>query len=196
MPNLGPRSAAMLAKAGILTPAELDALGAVQAYLRVQACGEGVSYNLLYAIHGALTGRRWNRLPPDEKLDLVRELEFAGELTGAEDTGKQIRRHPDYEKFYAVVKRIPRGRVATYGQVAELAGLPGRARQVGYALHKTPEARELPWQRVLNAQGRVSLTGKGGTEQQRLLEAEGVVFAEKGRLSLKRYRWSPKGRRP
>lgn len=196
MPNLGPRSAHMLAKAGIQTPAELEALGAVQAYLRVQACGVGASYNLLYAIHGALTGRRWNRLPRKEKLDLVRECEFAGELTGAPDESRRVKRHPDYEKIYAVVKRIPKGRVATYGQVAELAGLPGRARQVGYALHKTPGARRLPWQRVLNAQGRVSLPGKGGSEQQRLLEAEGVEFVERGRLSLPRYRWNPGGRRP
>jgi methylated-DNA-protein-cysteine methyltransferase-like protein len=97
-----------------------------------------------------------------------------------------------YERIYAVVRRIPRGRVATYGDVAALAGLPGHARQVGYALHALPEHRSVPWHRVVNARGGIS-TGRGiagGELPQRFrLEAEGVRFDAKGRIPLDRYRW-------
>ncbi len=98
-----------------------------------------------------------------------------------------------YERIYAVVRRIPRGRVATYGQVAGLAGLAGHARQVGYALSALPEAHRVPWHRVINAQGRVSARSERGCdgEQRGLLEAEGVRFDESGRVSLRRYRWQP-----
>ena len=82
------------------------------------------------------------------------------------------------------------GRVATYGQVAELAGFPGRARQVGFALAALPEELDLPWHRVVNARGRVSPRRQGGSHrlQQLLLEEEGVLF-EEGRIDLKRFRW-------
>jgi methylated-DNA-protein-cysteine methyltransferase related protein len=192
LPNLGPRSSAMLAKAGIRRRAELEELGAVQAYLRVRAAGGKPGYNLLYALHGALTGRHWNRLPSGEKLDLVRETEFAEELLGAGPSREDARRHPNYESIYAIVKRIPRGRVATYGQVATLAGLPGHARQVGYALNKLPAGRNLPWHRVLNARGQVSRRRQGESDQQERLEAEGILFDQEGRLSLKRYQWRPR----
>lgn len=98
-----------------------------------------------------------------------------------------------YARIYAVVRRIPRGRVATYGQVAELAGLSGHARQVGYALHALPSGSTVPWQRVLNAQGSCSLRSVPGAElTQRLrLEAEGVRFDARGRVSLARFRWRP-----
>ncbi len=99
-----------------------------------------------------------------------------------------------YERIYAVVKRIPRGRVATYGQVAALAGLPGHARQVGYALHATPDDQRLPWQRVINARGEVSPRREPMFEgiQRRLLEDEGVTFGARGRVDLKRYQWRPR----
>jgi len=102
--------------------------------------------------------------------------------------------HSRWEKIYAVVVRIPRGRVATYGQVAKLAGLPGHARQVGYALHAVDEERSLPWQRVINAKGEVSLRSEVGYEhiQRQLLEREGVCFDERGRVDLDRYRWRPR----
>lgn len=100
-----------------------------------------------------------------------------------------------YVRIYGVVRRIPRGRVATYGQVAELAGLPGHARQVGYALHALPEASAVPWHRVINAAGAVSLRRLPGVEltQRQLLEREGVRFDGRGRVALARVRW--KGRR-
>ena len=104
-----------------------------------------------------------------------------------------------WARIYAVVRRIPRGRVATYGQVAELAGLPRQARLVGYALSGLADGSPLPWHRVVNAQGRVSARseGAGGTLLQRvMLEAEGVTFGPGGRLALDRYRWEPRGAAP
>ncbi len=96
-----------------------------------------------------------------------------------------------YERIYEVVRRIPRGRVATYGQVAELAGLEGHARQAGYALHALPPKSNVPWHRVINARGEISLRrGSDAGELQRLLlEAEGVELDRHGRIDLKRYRW-------
>jgi methylated-DNA-protein-cysteine methyltransferase-like protein len=96
-----------------------------------------------------------------------------------------------YQRIYAVVRKIPRGRVATYGQVAELAGLPRAARQVGYALHALDDESSVPWQRVINARGEVSLRGSWGADQiqRQLLEAEGLDFDERGRIDLKRFRW-------
>jgi len=102
-----------------------------------------------------------------------------------------------YARIYRVVSRIPRGRVATYGQVAELAGLPGCARQVGYALHALRDSeQDVPWQRVVNARGEISLRVERGIEpiQQQLLEAEGLEFDVRGRLDLSRVRWRPRAR--
>ena len=103
-----------------------------------------------------------------------------------------------WEPIYEVVRRIPVGRVATYGQVAALAGRAGHARQVGYALAALPSGFDVPWQRVINARGEVSLrspdTGPSGARegyQRHLLEEEGVVFTLSGRVDLERYRWRP-----
>lgn len=102
-----------------------------------------------------------------------------------------------YKRIYAVVRRIPPGRVATYGQVAALAGLAGRARQVGYALHALPEETPLPWHRVINARGEVSPRAEPGREgfQRFLLEEEGIELDLAGRVDLERFGWPP-GRRP
>jgi methylated-DNA-protein-cysteine methyltransferase related protein len=91
------------------------------------------------------------------------------------------------------VRRIPPGRVATYGQVAALAGLHGRARQVGYALNALPDGTTVPWQRVINARGEVSPRSEPGREgyQRFLLEEEGVAFDAAGRLDLDRFGWRP-----
>ena len=99
-----------------------------------------------------------------------------------------------WDRIYAAVRRIPHGRVATYGQIARLAGLPGHARQVGYALHGLPEGTSVPWHRVVNAQGCVSPRSVGDWmfEQRRRLEDEGVEFDALGRLALPRYRWRPR----
>jgi len=110
-----------------------------------------------------------------------------------------MQRSGGYEQIYAVVCRIPHGRVATYGQVAELAGLGGHARQVGYALHALRPASRVPWQRVVNAQGRVSARSEFGTEQlqRTLLEQEGVCFGLNERIDLVAHGWRPRpvGRR-
>jgi len=101
-----------------------------------------------------------------------------------------------YTLIYAVVRRIPRGRVATYGQIATLAGLPGHARQVGYAMHALPSGSLVPWHRVINASGGISLRAtEWGGLQRALLEAEGVRFDREGRVPLERFGWKPRGRR-
>jgi methylated-DNA-protein-cysteine methyltransferase-like protein len=98
-----------------------------------------------------------------------------------------------YRRIYAVIRRIPRGRVATYGQVADLAGLSGHARQVGYALHALPDDSRVPWHRVINARGEISLRSNSNDRLQRmLLEDEGVYFEVGDRISLTRYRWRRK----
>ena len=98
---------------------------------------------------------------------------------------------PAYARIYAIVRRIPRGRVATYGQIAALAGLKGHARQVGYAMHALPAGTTVPWHRVINAKGEVSRRSQFGAEvrQRMLLEAEDVEFDWRGRISLRRYGW-------
>jgi len=101
---------------------------------------------------------------------------------------------PAYRRIYRVVRRIPRGRVATYGQIAVLAGIPRQARQVGYALFALPRGSDVPWQRVINAKGEVSLRSTPGYEgvQRAALESEGVVFDRRGRVDLTRYQWRPR----
>lgn len=96
-----------------------------------------------------------------------------------------------YDRIYAAVNTIPQGRVAAYGQVASAAGFPGHARMVGYALHALPEHSPVPWHRVINARGRISLGRRNGAEiTQRLrLESEGVRFDAKGVASLEVYGW-------
>jgi methylated-DNA-protein-cysteine methyltransferase-like protein len=97
-------------------------------------------------------------------------------------------------RIYSVVSRIPRGRVATYGQIARLAGLPRQARLVGYAMHALPVGTRIPWQRVINAQGAISLPGKSAIRQRELLEKEGVRFDARGRIDLDAYLWQPRHR--
>ena len=96
-----------------------------------------------------------------------------------------------YAAIYAVVKRIPRGRVATYGQVASLAGMPGHARQVGYALHHLPDGSRVPWHRVINARGRISFhpSSMEWAVQRALLESEGVAVSMDRGISLARVQW-------
>jgi methylated-DNA-protein-cysteine methyltransferase related protein len=108
-----------------------------------------------------------------------------------------VGRSDSYRRIYAVVRRIPRGRIATYGQVADLAGLGGHARQVGYALRALDAGDALPWHRVLNAQGSVSPRAEPGGDrvQRALLEREGIRFDGRGRADLDRFGWRPRARR-
>ncbi|MDX2218556.1 MAG: MGMT family protein [Burkholderiales bacterium] len=96
-----------------------------------------------------------------------------------------------YQSFYAIIRKIPRGKVATYGQIAALAGHPRHARHVGFALSSLPAGSKVPWHRVVNSQGQISRRGlEGNDEWQRvLLEEEGVEFSAEGRIALKRFRW-------
>lgn len=105
-----------------------------------------------------------------------------------------------YREFYAIVRRIPRGRVLTYGQVAELAGHPGSARAAGAAMRASGNAG-LPWQRVVGKHaanlGKVAiLDPMGGSIQRQLLEAEGVEFTDAGYIRLDRYGWRAARSRP
>ena len=100
-----------------------------------------------------------------------------------------------YEKIYRAVRKIPRGRVATYGDIAKLAGYPGRARQVGYALHALPQGSSVPWHRIINASGRISLPPEGGGLDQRFrLMEEGVRVDPGGKVSLTEYRFRARGK--
>ncbi len=88
-----------------------------------------------------------------------------------------------------VIKNIPEGKVATYGQIAALAGNPRGARQVVRVLHSSSRKEGLPWHRVINCKGMISLTGEGYDIQRSLLEAEGVVFDDKGKIDLRVFQW-------
>lgn len=106
-------------------------------------------------------------------------------MTGSLDTAD-----PRVQRVLATVDAVPRGRVATYGQIARAAGLAGRARWVGRVLRDVPAACDVPWHRVLGASGRISPRGDPASErrQRRRLEAEGVRF-ERDRVDLRRYGW-------
>jgi methylated-DNA-protein-cysteine methyltransferase-like protein len=99
-------------------------------------------------------------------------------------------------QVYALVRCIPPGKVLSYGRVAEMLGVPHGAREVGWALSALKQARNeppVPWHRVLNAQGRISIKGspEAALEQRLRLEAEGVVFDEHDTLDMSRYQWNP-----
>lgn len=100
-----------------------------------------------------------------------------------------------YDRIYATVRKIPVGKVATYGQIADLAGLYGKARLVGYALFRVQIADNLPWHRVINSKGEISysLQRQGGDYLQKvLLEEEGIKFKDNGKIDLSKYLWQPK----
>ncbi|GIX48963.1 MAG: methyltransferase [Candidatus Tectimicrobiota bacterium] len=98
-----------------------------------------------------------------------------------------------YQRVYALVRQVPRGKVVTYGQVAALLGSPHAARAVGYALRALRGASDVPWHRVINHRGQISprFPPESPLLQRLRLEAEGVVFDLQGRIDLARYRWWP-----
>jgi methylated-DNA-protein-cysteine methyltransferase-like protein len=103
---------------------------------------------------------------------------------------------PFHQKVKQVIKKIPRGKVATYGQIAMLAGDPRGARQVSWVLHSSSDSDKLPWHRVINRQGRISLPENMGYELQRaLLSDEGIEFGLRDTINLKRFQWTPRVRR-
>jgi methylated-DNA-protein-cysteine methyltransferase-like protein len=95
------------------------------------------------------------------------------------------------------IRKIPRGRVATYGQIAALAGNARAARGVAWILHSSSDAKRLPWHRVIGSRGRISLPrGRGFEEQRRRLAAEGVAVDRAGRIDLDTFQWQPRGALP
>lgn len=92
-------------------------------------------------------------------------------------------------RVYQIVAAIPEGKVTTYGEVASLAGSPRAARQVGGVLKRLPEGSKLPWHRVVNRSGTISLAGPDLMRQRQALLAEGVQVSGKGVIDLERYRW-------
>ncbi|GIV77724.1 MGMT family protein [Litorilinea aerophila] len=108
-------------------------------------------------------------------------------------TGDRIRRRPGeatYERIYALVRQIPAGYVASYGQIAALVGRC-TPRMVGYALAALPADSDVPWQRVINAQGKISprADSQGTARQRQLLEAEGIRFDAQNRVNWRQVRW-------
>ena len=96
------------------------------------------------------------------------------------------------ERVKEIIQSIPRGKVAIYGQIALIAGNPRGARQVSWILHSCSEKHRLPWQRVINSRGSISLPAGGGYElQKQLLEQEGICFEDEDRIDLNRFLWSP-----
>jgi methylated-DNA-protein-cysteine methyltransferase-like protein len=103
-------------------------------------------------------------------------------------------RSSNYERIYAIIRRIPKGKVATYGQIAMMAGMAGHARQVGYALHVLPDNSNVPWHRVINAKGRISLRSNDmwSSIQKAILLAEGISFDADDRIPFAEHGWQPK----
>lgn len=101
-----------------------------------------------------------------------------------------------YEKIYALVRKVPRGRVASYGQIARLVDRC-TPRMVGYAMAAVPEGSGIPWHRIINRQGRVSprSAGDGSLAQKALLESEGISFDAAGRVDLEKVGWRGTGKR-
>jgi methylated-DNA-protein-cysteine methyltransferase related protein len=97
---------------------------------------------------------------------------------------------PLYEKIYALVRQVPQGRVTTYGTIAKIVG-GCTARMVGYAMAATPDGSHVPWQRVINSQGKISPHGfgYGSAVQRQLLEEEGIVFDAAEKIDLRKYGW-------
>jgi methylated-DNA-protein-cysteine methyltransferase-like protein len=95
-----------------------------------------------------------------------------------------------FEKVHLLVRQVPPGRVTSYGAIARMLEHPHAARTVGWAMHSIPEGADVPWWRILNSKGCISLSGERGANLQReLLETEGVTFDERGCVDLKRFGW-------
>lgn len=95
------------------------------------------------------------------------------------------------QQIFAIIHQIPFGQVATYGQIAKMAGYPGYARHVGKVLAQLPEQTRLPWFRVINSRGEISLSGSDKERQRTKLMAEDIAVSEEGKIRLKQYQWQP-----
>ncbi|CAM4318311.1 MGMT family protein [Vibrio neonatus] len=99
--------------------------------------------------------------------------------------------HHFKHNVFALINQIPLGMVSTYGDIAKFSGFPGYARQVGAILGNLPEDSALPWHRVINSKGEISLKGADLQRQQSRLMEEGIVFTRAGKVKLKQFRWQP-----
>jgi len=118
----------------------------------------------------------------------------AGSLSAGSPGSGSFDPRPFDQRVYATVALIPAGRLATYGQIADLIGAYGGARQVGWALRRLPLPSPVPWHRVVNARGRIAMTpAREGSDwiQRQLLLAEGIPVDGEGRLPLGSFRWTP-----
>lgn len=113
-------------------------------------------------------------------------------------TDSQIPMTPFTKKVLAYIKKIPSGKVASYGQIAALSGKPQGSRGVGWILHSCTRSHQLPWQRVLGSTGKISFPSysKEFKEQRRLLGREGVIVSENGKVDLEKYGWKKKPAKP
>lgn len=100
---------------------------------------------------------------------------------------------PFKDQVYFIVSQIPKNQITSYGRVANMAGFPGYARHVGKLLSNLPEHSTLPWFRVLNSKGKISLKGADLERQKRCLEQEGIEVSTTGQVNLKKYLWRPEG---
>lgn len=111
----------------------------------------------------------------------------------AKPTSPGAHTSPLYRKIIATIRRVPKGKVASYGQIAEVAGAKGAARQVVWTLH-TAHKYGLPWQRIINAQGKIAMkTDMSYIRQRDALLKEGIEFDEYGRVDMERFGWKPRG---
>jgi len=121
----------------------------------------------------------------------MRDAKFARALTWGKR--RRVDRQARLERIYETIRDIPRGCVASYGQVAEIAGIPRGARQVGWALKHAPRGKELPWHRVITSSGRIAFeVGSVQFEKQKKLLAQEDVAVVAGRVDMRRYRWEPR----
>ncbi|EQA35617.1 methylated-DNA--[protein]-cysteine S-methyltransferase, TIGR00589 family [Leptospira inadai serovar Lyme str. 10] len=104
-----------------------------------------------------------------------------------------IKKPSFYEEVYKITKRVPRGRITSYGRIAVLLGKPRAARAVGYALNAIPKDREqkIPWQRVINSQGKISFRGDSHRAilQRKILQSEGIEFDQNDRTDFRKFGW-------
>ena len=122
------------------------------------------------------------------------DVTVLGSILGGEEAIRTLAKSPElsfFDKVYIVVRMIPKGKVASYGQIAAYLGHPRAGRTVGWALHGIPEGSDVPWQRVINARGRITISGVeySAALQRELLEEEGIVFGSDDRVDMRVYRW-------
>jgi methylated-DNA-protein-cysteine methyltransferase related protein len=97
-----------------------------------------------------------------------------------------------HDRIYAVIRKVPKGKVATYGQIAQLAGIGPHARMVGYALHALTPDKRVPWHRIVGAGGIIKLPVEGAKIQRSLLKKDGVLADSRGRIPMDRFGWRPR----